>query len=346
MIEVNKTSELYRDEILQESKFLESLFKGKNPYPIEVEFHLSRRCNRDCCYCWSRGTDYRSGQSSSSISKQDIFSLLGEFSENGVKRISFSGGKEPLMAEMLPEVIEYSKAKNFYVRLLSNGILLNGKHRQKITDSEVDWVRISLDSIKEETYQKIYNGNEKEMRLIINNLRKLAKEKGGSTRVGIGMLVQQVNSGQIMEMADFAHHSGVDFIDIRGLTEDKNETFTQEELSDILRQGEKAKQKYPTLVNFRSEMFSGQPLGKTERCWFGKYKAVIDFSGRVYDCCLTANPGMAKGHIMGKVTGSFHKVLKRKVKKNRLCSFCGYNELMINTAIEKLWQEYKGNGRR
>jgi len=86
-------------ELLLDADFWQKSFSGEKVYPREVELHLSKKCNRNCNYCWSKGIDYSEQKE---LADSEWENLLADLARNGVKRITFSGGKEPLLAPLGP----------------------------------------------------------------------------------------------------------------------------------------------------------------------------------------------------------------------------------------------------
>jgi radical SAM protein with 4Fe4S-binding SPASM domain len=335
-------------DVLGERSFWKKVFDGQAPYPLLAEFHLALQCNKRCPYCWSLSIDY--DKTGNPLSEQEIVQLIEEFSMNGVKTISINGGKEPLMNPLSLRAIEFAKQRGLYVMLVTNGVLLNKKTRDRLISFGVDQVRVSLDTINPEIYQEIYDSNPEECNRIIKNLQELVilnkqQPAGEKTSIGIGVVVHKRNYDRIFEICEFASRIGLDFIDIRGLTESKVERyFTDEELSIIGQQGKEAKRRFgkSLTIDFREESFRGAYLKGATRCWKSTREVPINPYGVISNCALASNPGFDKNHAMGNVrdTDTFGDLWKntsfhRENIKPEDCKECHYGDAILNIAVEK-----------
>jgi MoaA/NifB/PqqE/SkfB family radical SAM enzyme len=124
-------------------RFLEQAFR-KELFPKTVTLFLTNRCNLLCEHC---------GQNSSKalpdeLSLTEILNLIPRLLELRVKYVSFSGG-EPFLREDIFEIIRAFKNNGFIVGVISNGLISNQKLLDKIADSDLDSINVSIDGLKE-----------------------------------------------------------------------------------------------------------------------------------------------------------------------------------------------------
>jgi len=106
----------------------------KKKYPLAISWAITKRCNMHCLYCVG-------GANEDELTTEQITKIITDTSEAGVKFISFTGG-EPLLREDIKDIIKCAKDKGIFVKLNTNGYLLE----EKINDiNNVDIVHLSLD---------------------------------------------------------------------------------------------------------------------------------------------------------------------------------------------------------
>lgn len=132
----------------------------KTPYTVLID--VSDMCNIRCNYCFRaknskiEAGDYRKNQ----LMTWDVFKIvveqLTEFQDE-FKRISFSHNGEPLCNPQLPEMIKYVKNKGIKGKcdLHTNGILLNHDMSDRLIQSDVDRIIVSLQGITAKKYMEI-----------------------------------------------------------------------------------------------------------------------------------------------------------------------------------------------
>lgn len=105
--------------------------------PNEIIIELTNNCNLDCDFCFNKQGIYNSGE----ISQKDIFKVLQEVSDSGIKAVRFTGG-EPFLRKDLQEILKRAKELDLYVILNTNALLIN--ERNKNFFNYVDLVIVSL----------------------------------------------------------------------------------------------------------------------------------------------------------------------------------------------------------
>ncbi len=104
---------------------------------------LTTRCNRSCSYCfYETGYQHRGDRS---IALHVDEGMLASLREAGVDKLIFTGG-EPLLAPGAAGIVKTASDMGFYTLLLTNGDLLDPPCMDRMVDSGLDAVTISLDA--------------------------------------------------------------------------------------------------------------------------------------------------------------------------------------------------------
>lgn len=231
----------------------------------DIVFELTLKCNLNCTICSRK---YLKDQSSD-IDFSMLKNVLNDLKQNYHKPINFSFGGygEPLIYRNLIEAIE--EVKNVspdIVLITTNGHLLNDTIREKILDSKLDYIRISLNATCVSEYKKLMNSDKFE--LVESNIKKLFESKrkiNSKLKVGIQILDTQKNKENFSEYKKKWENylSGNDFIAYRRI-ENKSRLVDS---------------------NFLSDGNSPRNIENRWPCYaLWKYLA-IDTTGSVYACC-------------------------------------------------------------
>lgn len=111
----------------------------KKRFPLAVGWNITSRCNLRCKYCsyWRKECK--------ELETKEIFGLVDELKRLNARFITFSGG-EPLLRGDLEEIIEFTRSKNIYVVINSNGTLIKEQINKVQNANEI---QLSLDGPKE-----------------------------------------------------------------------------------------------------------------------------------------------------------------------------------------------------
>ena len=111
----------------------------------EVDLHVTNRCNRRCVYC-----SYQSGEKIlEELTFSKISLLINEISELKCNDVHLTGG-EPLLRKDIFKIIELLIDKNISVRLQTNGFNVPESTLEKLWDTGLRSMMISLDSSYEQ----------------------------------------------------------------------------------------------------------------------------------------------------------------------------------------------------
>lgn len=194
-----------------------------------LRLSITDRCNLFCKYCRAKEGCEVSGHE---LKKEDIFKIISAFRKLGIKKLRLTGG-EPFVRNDIFEIIKFSYDLGIEnINVTTNGVL-NEDKIQKIIESNLNSINISLDTLDRQKYKEVIAVDALER--VINAIEKLSKFK----RVKINtVLMRSINLEEINELILFAKKNNVviRFIELMPIGV-ANEIFEREFISidDVLR---------------------------------------------------------------------------------------------------------------
>lgn len=92
--------------------------------PESALIELCFKCNLNCKHCGSSLNAYKKSRKGEPLSLTEFYSAIDDLKGLGGKRIGLVGG-EPLLYENWEEVAKYASDRNFYVSMISNGMIID-----------------------------------------------------------------------------------------------------------------------------------------------------------------------------------------------------------------------------
>ncbi len=126
---------------------------GSANTPRLIFWELTKGCNLRCIHCRASATELSSPSDLSTPAAMDIIDQIAAVSS---PILVLSGG-EPLFRSDIFELARYGTNQGLRVALATNGTLVSRKVAQKIVDSGVKRVAISLDGVDAATHDKFRN---------------------------------------------------------------------------------------------------------------------------------------------------------------------------------------------
>ena len=116
-----------------------------------VNYHITRRCNFKCKYCFAH---FNGKHVKESLSVKDQKELVKQIATCGYfERINFAGG-EPMLDNNLSELLQIVKEEGLKTSIITNGSQLTSEWIGKNADY-IDIIGISIDSIDENANKRI-----------------------------------------------------------------------------------------------------------------------------------------------------------------------------------------------
>lgn len=165
-----------------------------------MRYYITYRCNSRCRYCnvWQE----EAFADRKELTQDDARTLIRQCFEAGVRYIDFTGG-EPLLCENLPALLRYAKTLGIKTEVTINGIC-QGQDRLLETVRWADKFNVSLDTLNQETYQKIRGVDGlKQVKETIETVRKLRPVRMMAT-------VSKDNIWELDELIDFAGQNQIE----------------------------------------------------------------------------------------------------------------------------------------
>lgn len=178
---------------------------------------VTDRCNIRCFYCMPEHVQFQ--PRSELLTYEEIERFVRAMARAGVDKIRITGG-EPLMRSDLPELIRRFRtiAGIRDIALTTNGILLSD-HAMALRKAGLDRLNISLDTLKEETFQRI--ARRPGLDRVLAGIS--AARAAGFQRIRLNAIaIQGITETEIIPLADFARTNGLElrFIEFMPLDAD------------------------------------------------------------------------------------------------------------------------------
>jgi heme b synthase len=122
--------------------------------PKWIAWEITRRCNLKCIHCRSSSEIEVKGHPD--FSTQEAFRIIDDIISYAKPVIVLSGG-EPLLRKDVFEVARYGTEKGLRMCLATNGTLVNDKICEKIKNSGIKIVSLSLDGSEETVHDNFRN---------------------------------------------------------------------------------------------------------------------------------------------------------------------------------------------
>lgn len=144
------------------------------PILKDLFIEITSMCNAKCEHCGSScGDKITNNEISAYDLKKALYNIAEKYNPQHVL-LNITGG-EPLMRKDLFEIMDYANKLGFRWGMTSNGMLINDKIIEKMVETNMETISISIDGLKEthEKFRKVPNSFDR----IIENIKKLQKEK-------------------------------------------------------------------------------------------------------------------------------------------------------------------------
>jgi len=170
--------------------------------PPVVVWNFTNNCNLKCRHCYQEAGKRLEGE----LDLATRLDIVDQLADEDTFSIAFSGG-EPLMDKDLWRVVERAHKRNLYVSIATNGTLVTPKVVQRMTESGVDYVEISLDSTKPEVHDE-FRGIPGFWGRAVRGIENATAQ--GKFEVGIASTITQINFAEIEDLIQFAKNLGAD----------------------------------------------------------------------------------------------------------------------------------------
>ncbi|WP_026883343.1 radical SAM protein [Clostridium akagii] len=147
--------------------------------PIIVDWQITSKCTRHCKFCYGPQEDQE-------MSTADIFKMVDNFENIGVKVVGITGG-EPLVKEDISEILKYIKGKGMAICLSTNGDLYR-KNKDAIL-KYVDTIGIPIESATQDIHDSLRgDGSFESAKYMLEDI-----SKNSDIKFRIGTVVTETN---------------------------------------------------------------------------------------------------------------------------------------------------------
>ena len=174
--------------------------------PVCLYLEVTNRCNLLCTTC---PRTYETLEPEADMSWELFTSIVGQF--ESVQRVVLHGVGEPMLVKDLPERIKFLRKRGCYVLFNTNGTLLNEAAGERLIESGLDEVRVSLDAADRSVFQMV-RGKDMFDRIVRNlaAFRRRQRELGiVFPRVSLWLTGLRETIGQLEEFVRLAHRLDV-----------------------------------------------------------------------------------------------------------------------------------------
>lgn len=309
--------------------------------PLGIDFHPSTFCNIKCIFCMHSSTNpcYDSIKN-----KMMDFELLKKAINDiknfhqKIKAIHFCGIGEPLMNKNIAKMIKYTKDTNVAekIDINTNGILLNKKNSKALIDSEIDFIRISVNGLSKQDFKE-YTGADVDFDKYVENLTYLYNNRK-NTKIYIKILDFMVETPEKKELFYKIFEPICDSINI----ERYNECFLDTKDKDKLKDSNLSQR--------------GEFLGVQKCCAQPFFKMEVLPDGNIHPCTEARTP-LVSGNIKddtivniwnSKKLNDFRlKMLQGTKFASKICAECAFIKVCyfssdnIDSETERLKEYYK-----
>jgi radical SAM protein with 4Fe4S-binding SPASM domain len=284
-----------------------SRFTGKPivwGYPIWTILEPTNRCNLNCPSCLT-GSGSRN-DAGGYIDLEKYKKVVDEIAPYGMGVLLYFRG-EPLIHPQFNDLVRYAKSKGLIVRTGSNVHSLDTAEKaQKLVESGLDWIRISLDGITQETYTKYRkNGDIDKVKNAIKMIADKKREMHSQMpQILVQFLLFKHTVPQIDQARKLAFSLGADHFFL------KTVMVTSDRQAEELLPVEDEYRRYEKTPD-GGFVLKGGLHNRCKRLWT---YFTVDCSGAVVPCCFDGN----KTFLVGNV---FESGLKLLWKSKKLTDF-------------------------
>lgn len=260
--------------------------KGEMIYPIEIEISPSGACNHRCVFC---AVDYI-GYQPAFLDKKTILRDIRQMSMRGLKSVICSGEGEPLLNRDMPDIANEIKSYGVDVAMSTNGALFSKEKARECLGS-FTWIRFSVASMEEKSYNNIQRGKAGDLGRVKENLTdavRIKRDNGLTTTLGVQCLLLPDNMEQLPDMARQLKEIGVDYLTIKPYSQhlhsENQFEINYEEMLDL----EKEVMQFASdnfSVYFRANAMKKMHHEKCyKECYGLPFMTHIDAGGNVWPC--------------------------------------------------------------
>nr|WP_295941666.1 radical SAM protein [uncultured Acidovorax sp.] len=191
-------------------------------FPSQILMDITEVCNLACTHCphpdFAKSEHY-AGRHLDPALNEKMIEEVRQHGQGLTQYIRYASNGEPLVHpngyDMIQAAVDHS---GVYVTLTTNGKIMNEKRTQRLLESGVHLIDISIDAFKPETYAKIrVKGNLVVTQENVLRLLRWVRESKAKTKVVVSFVEQPQNAQEVADFERYWKDQGADFVVIRRL---------------------------------------------------------------------------------------------------------------------------------
>jgi radical SAM protein with 4Fe4S-binding SPASM domain len=249
--------------------------------PVELVIDPSNICNLHCPLCpTGQGKNERSKGKMSFVNFRKIIDELGAY----LYRVDLHNWGEPFLNDEIYQMIRYAREHNIEVRVSSNLNVIDHLKAEKIVQSGLDVLIVSLDGASQETYRQYRSGGFFDhVTSNIKMIQQIKKELNLSKPFIIWQfLVMRHNEHELFLAETIAKNLSVNQLDFWAIRCDMGREIFWDDKMRI----ENAAKWLPFNEKYRIyDLSKGKRKNRSETCYFLWVQSTINWNGSVSPCC-------------------------------------------------------------
>jgi MoaA/NifB/PqqE/SkfB family radical SAM enzyme len=191
-------------------------------FPSQINMDITEVCNLACTHCphptFAKSEHY-AGRHLDPALNEKMIEEVRQHGQGRTQYIRYASNGEPLVHpngyDMIQAAVDHS---GVFVTLTTNGKIMNEKRTQRLLESGVHLIDISIDAFKPETYAKIrVKGNLDVTRENVLRLIRWVQESKVSTKVVVSFVEQPGNASEVVDFESYWKDQGAEHVIIRRL---------------------------------------------------------------------------------------------------------------------------------
>lgn len=295
-----------------ETKEEKSLIDVYKRHIHKLRVQLTDACNFRCFYCMPTNIKFK--KQSELLTTEEVFNICSTLVKTfGVNELRLTGG-EPTIRPEFDEIVQALgtlKLKKF--GLTTNGYILKNK-LQLLKENNCNYINISLDSLKEDNFNKITHGN-----YFKDVYESILLAKANDLKVKINVVIMKgVNDTELLDFINFSATNNIEvrFLELmkigEGYNNNKELFISAKEIIEELKKHETLipvkVPKDSTSFNFKTN--SGAKIGfiasETTPFCTSCSRLRLNATGRLR-ACLMSESGI---EMRGKTTDEYEEILQ------------------------------------
>lgn len=324
--------------------------------PFKLKMESSSVCNLKCIMCPHNekiGLKRNKG-----FLKFENFKYV--FDQINPCYLNLTGIGEPLMNPDIFKIVKYAKKRNAIIKFDTNATLLTKENIDKILDTKIDVLSISVDGADKKSYEKIRIGaNFNQVKTNIKNLVDERNKQKSKTKIHMFFVLQKDNIQNLPNFIKLANELSINylagsFVVQLGKNQNKDNkiSFNQDKLKQTLLETEELLKNTKTevsinpLLNYlKSPETTRNNYNSNMPCYMPWYSIFITCDGWVNPCDFSCDNEVVFGNAFEQPFKEIWnneklKAFRRQLLENRknipICANCGVDETYLEEEFKKI----------